>query len=210
MISLIGIAYFSLLSPLLPLLLFLRKRVLSKEVLMIRILLIIGFLFDLLCLFMARRQMNSFPVGNIFYLIQTLILLRVYEIKFVKSGNEFRIIQVTYCILFIVNYFFIQGYSVLNTYTITLSAIVFSALALSYFLYVLKKLPEVFVYRIPMIWINIAVLVYFSGNLLVFLFNDFLIMSTTCIIHNLLNITKNLIFMIAIWQNQRRTSSFSF
>ncbi len=207
---LVILAYFSVFSPVIAIALFWKVPPKTEEMKVLRMLVIISFLFDLTGMALSFQRLNTYAVGNVFYLVQTLLLILLYKPKVRPLEKFFFPIAAVFTILFFINFFFIQGYKVLDTTTITVSAIIFVGLALFYFLDLLKNLPEVYVHRIPMVWINIGVLVYFAGNLLVFLFNDYFIMTTTWIVHNMLNITKNLFFTIAIWQSQRKTSSSSY
>jgi hypothetical protein len=202
-------AHVSLLSPLLPLLLYLRARRISKELRLIRNLLIVGFVFDASSLFLALKGINTNPIANLFLLIQAVVLFEVFKIKLPGIRSLINAVEIAFAGLFTINYFFVQGYLVLNTYTVSISCIIFVFLSHYYFSHLLRSLPEFFVHRMPMIWINIAVLVYYSGNLFVFLFNDHFVMTTSWIIHNMLNITKNTLFAVAVWQNLRTTSSSS-
>ena len=66
-----------------------------------------------------------------------------------------------------------------------------------------------------MVWISVGVLVYYSGNIFLFILNNYFSnrvdgnQGTLWIIHNLLNISKNLLFCIALWQSQHKISSSS-
>ena len=206
----IFIAYGSFASPLIPLLLSFRLTRALPEIRLIQLLLWIGFVFDLTSLLLGRSKVNTYPIGNMFFLVQTIILLLIYSEKFSESRIYLKIGGAIFTMFFLVNYFFIQGYNVLNFYSISLSALMFILLSLSYFAHLIRNLPEVYLHRMPMIWINIAVLVYYSGNLFLFIFNNYLSIGiggnqrTMWILHNILNISKNAIFLVAIWQNLRK------
>ena len=58
-----------------------------------------------------------------------------------------------------------------------------------------------------MFWINTAILIYFSGNLFLFIFNTYLVsvLKDDLVVywsfHNLLYLIKNVLFAIGLWQN---------
>lgn len=74
-------------------------------------------------------------------------------------------------------------------------------------------MPSERVYKLPLFWIAFGVLVYYGGTLFLFLFNNYLIErlpqshQTIWILHNLLNVTKNVFLVAALWtQYTNRTS----
>lgn len=207
--ALMIMAMVSTFSPLVPLLLYYRRSIENLEVRILRWLLLMAFVADLASMALAFSRGNTYPVTNLYILVQALLLLYIYKSALKFSQKLFYFFGLAYTLFFIVNMAFFQGYDTLNTYVRLTSSAIFIMMSLLYFTHLLRSLPEFFVYRIPMVWINIAVLVYFAGNLLVFVFNDKLIMTYTWIIHNILNITKNLLFTVAVWQAQRRIKSSS-
>ena len=69
----------------------------------------------------------------------------------------------------------------------------------------MKDLPTVEVFRLPIFWVNVAVLVYFSGNLFVFMLSDYLVtvLKDNLIVywsfHNFLSIVKNILLAIGFY-----------
>ncbi len=208
------IAYLSTLSPLVVLTLCFRIKNISYELRLIRLLMLFSIVIDLACLFMSKNGINTHPLGNLFSLIQSIIFTLIFfnALKLKKFAIGAAIIYSTF---FLINYFLIQSPYQFNSYSHTISSVLFILLALLYFKLLLKDLPEDFVYGIPMIWICVGVLVYYSGNIFLFILNNYFsnrvdgIQGTLWIIHNLLNISKNLLFFIALWQSQHKISSSS-
>lgn len=60
-----------------------------------------------------------------------------------------------------------------------LSRMVFSVavtlLAILYFIKLLKDLPAIHVYKVPMLWINVGFLVYFAGGFFLFIAKDYVV-----------------------------------
>lgn len=206
------LAYSSFLSPIVPLALSLRLVDPPIELRLTRVILIASLVFDSLSLWLAKSGYNSYVVGNLYFLVQGMLLLWMYWRGTTLFGRTAFILIITvYPTFFLINYFFVQGPTVLNSYSFSLSGLMFMVVALFYFLQLLRNLPVVFVHRVPMVWINIAVIVYYSGNLFLFIINNYFIdglrgQQSVWILHNLLNITKNILFLIAIWQALRRKS----
>ncbi len=63
---------------------------------------------------------------------------------------------------------------------------------------------------LPMFWLNTGVLTYFAGNLFLFAIRNYVIIAFNdnqtmyWSFHNFLNIGKNLLFAIALWQDLRK------
>ncbi|MEO7990866.1 MAG: hypothetical protein ABI663_15065, partial [Chryseolinea sp.] len=155
---------------------------------------------------------NTYPIANFFFLFQALLLLILYK-NALHIRLNYILIAVVYSFIFLVNYFFLEGPYQLNAYTFSLSGVIFILLSLLYFRHLLITLPSDSVHRLPMVWINIAVLMYYSGNLFLFILNNYFSMGehgnqrAMWILHNALNISKNLLFLIALWQSLRKTNS---
>lgn len=193
---------------LLPLIWTLRSRPNSRTIKLVQILTAASFLFDTVSLFYGLKGTNTYPINNLFLLAQFLLLLLVYREAFSWRMQIVYWAGGTYTVLFLLNYFVIQSPYSLNSYAYTTTGIVLIVFALLYFRFLLINLPETFVHRSPMIWINIAVLLYFGGNLFLFMLYNFFA-SGIWILHNMLNITKNVLLFVAVWQSQRKMNSSS-
>ncbi len=201
-------AYTSSLSALLPIGLALRVRNALVIIRIITLLAAFSFLFDMVSLHYATKGINNYPINNLFSLVQTLLLLFVYREAFSWPRRTVYWAAGIYTILFLANYLLVQTPYKLNSYTYSISGLMLLVASLLYFRFLLKNLPETFVHRSPMIWINIAVLIYFGGNLFLFMLYNYFV-SAIWILHNILNIAKNVLFFIAIWQSQRKINSTS-
>lgn len=177
----------------------------SKEITLLLYLLIASLASDLIGLILFQFSRNSYFLVNFFLLIQFLICYQL--LVNTKSAIFLRIIPWAFVIIFSSNYFFIQGPWVFNSYSNSIACLILMFFSLRFFYFLLRDLPEENVLRIPLFWIAIAVLTYYSGNLLLFIVNNYLTLgsegshSAMWILHNFLNFFKNLIFTIAIWQN---------
>lgn len=195
-------------SALLPLGLWLRARNGPDTIRLIALLAAFSFFFDMIALYYATKGVNTYPTNNIFSLVQALVLLYVYREAFSWPRKRVHWVACIYATLFLINYLVIQTPYSLNSYAYTISGLILLVVSLLYFRFLLKNLPVPFVHRSPMIWINIAVLIYFGGNLFLFMLYNYFV-SSIWILHNMLNITKNILFFVAIWQSQRKINSTS-
>lgn len=177
-----------------------------REIELLVYLLIASLASDLIGLILFQLSYNSYPIVNFFLLVQFLVCYHLLN----YSHNQFalyRIIPIGFAVIFIVNYLFIQGPRVFNSYSNTIACYILMFFSIRYLYILLRDLPEENVIRIPLFWIAIGVLTYYSGNLVLFVVNNYLTLgvngshASMWILHNLLNFTKNIFFTIAIWQN---------
>lgn len=205
------IAYTSFFTPLVILGISFFVRNPTTPIRLIRYLTAIGFAVDLLCLLLGRRGVNTYSIGNVFLLFQTILLFYLYR-DVLKIRKYIPAITVLYSVIFLLDYCFINGPFALNSYSNSLSALIFILFSLLYFRNLLIELPVDFVYNIPMVWINLGILVYYSGNLFLFGLNNYFSdglegnQRIVWALHNMLNIAKNIFFIISVWQSLRKTS----
>src|SRR6478735_5192780 len=102
------VAYISILSPLFALGLSFRLRKVSYEIRLIQLLTASAFAMDVASYLMGRQRLNTFPIGNLYLLIQSVLLLFIYRdaLKIKKFSIHF---IVAYTLGFLVNYFYIQN-----------------------------------------------------------------------------------------------------
>jgi hypothetical protein len=201
------IAYFSAGSVLIPLawLLFTRQ---YRDAIgrLLFYLLTTSLVSDLIGAVLFNLSLNSYIIVNFFLLVQFLICFSLLT-SVEKASLYTRVIPIGFSLLFLINYFFVQKPTVFNSYSNSMACLILMYFSLRYFYTLLRDLPTENVMHLPLFWIAIGVLTYYSGNLLLFIVNNYLTLgingshSTMWILHNLLNISKNIFFTIAIWQN---------
>lgn len=102
----------------------------------------------------------------------------------------------------------------MNSYTRSLSALFIIGLVVYYFYRLLVDLEERHLLQVPMFWFSTAFLFYFSGNLILFLFSGQLVARVSPVqgvqvflIHAILQITKNILLSVGLWQTRLSPSS---
>lgn len=166
---------------------------------------------DLLSLWLMNRRINTWPVINLFLLVQFSFLFQIL-------GDQRKIILLRIlffaCIGFgLYNFLFLQTPKALNSYTSYAAAILMIISALSFLYQLMNEIPVEKIQTLPLFWLAFGVLVYYGGNLFLFLFNNYLIAhlpkshQTIWVLHNLLNITKNVFFFVTLWINYKSRTS---
>lgn len=203
------IAYISTASALVPFLFGVKKfnnRIQGLKV--VSLFCLLCFCFDVASL-LSKRYVNE--VNNLYRIFEFITLLYVYYTIW-KNGKN-RIVYISFALAY--SLFFIAELSFnsqkqLNSYSITLTSLVFIYFSVRYFYLLMRDLPTDQIQRLPMFWVNTGVLTYFAGGLFLFAMRNYVItvfndnQTTYWSFHNFLNIVKNLLFAVALWQDLRK------
>jgi hypothetical protein len=182
------------------------------ELAILRWSIVCSLLIDCASLILFKYSVNTHPLGNTYLLIQFTLLFWIYAIQF-KNRPPLKLAYIAFIIFYIINLFFFQGFVFFNTNSNALASLILIFLALQYFYRLMYELPSVHIHRLPMLWISFAVLTYYSGTLFIFLASNYFFQSTEesavmmWILHNLLNITKNILFAIGLWHSYHKVKS---
>lgn len=180
----------------------------------LRWLLVASLLADCLSYLTGWLFRNSFPVINLFFLIEFTVIAYIFS-NFYNAKKVVSIVYAVYFLYFVINILFFESPLRMLTNTSMLAMLLLIVLLL-YYLYNLMIDPVVIhIEREPVFWIAFAFLFYKSGSLFVFLtYNQAInlrainkITWNIWNIHNLCNILKNILIAIALWLNYRTTKS---
>jgi hypothetical protein len=178
------------------------------------LLLIISLASDLLSFTLIKysAQVNTYLIVNIYLIAQFSLLLLVFrrELTNPRIADVVLLLFVLFCMI---NISVFQGPWVFNSVSNVVACLLLIGFSLFYLYRLLNDLPIVHIQNLPMLWISFAVLTYYGGNFFLFLVNNYLTHDASgphklmWILHNLLNITKNILFAVALWQSYRRVKS---
>ena len=200
------IAYLSLGSVLIPLGIFIFKRCrIVKGLAPLIVLLIVSLVCDLSSWILDRYSVNNYLLVN-FYLFAQFSILYYLFFKHLKRPSILKWIFIFFCCFYITNISFFQGPFQFNSVSNAFASIILMGLSLYYLFTLLKELPTVTIHLLPILWISFAALAYYGGNFFLFLFSNYLTsgigesLMILWVLHNILNIIKNILFAIALWQ----------
>ncbi|MBI3218427.1 MAG: hypothetical protein HYZ44_02850 [Bacteroidetes bacterium] len=167
-----------------------------------------SFLADVICLTLMKNAVNNWIVLNVFSIIQITIFLVILnsELK-IKLGNAGLILL---SFASIISLFYLGSNNSFNYVTSYVGGLILILLCLIFLYRLLIDLPTVDIFHYPILWIVFAILIYYGGTLFLFLFNNYLLSinivshKSIWILHNTLNIIKNLLFALALWQHYRK------
>lgn len=192
-------------------------RKLPQELSPLRWLLIASLVCDILMHFTGLWFQNSYPVGNAFMLIQFYILLYIFRF-YHRNKNIVIFLGVGYLIFYVFDISYFENFLRMPANAIFFSGLIIIILSLQYLYKLLNELSITHIHRLPMLWLTFAVLLYYACTLFVILASNYLLVIETTlhlkmwVVHNFFNITKNILFAIALWKNYqvvRRSSTLS-
>lgn len=209
----IFLAHISSISVLIPLIIgAIQWKNLSKKFKLVFYVLACAALSDIISLFCIRNGINNWPIVNAFFIFQFLLFYLFFLSDYPKHFF-LNLLFSGFLLYSILNYLFLETPVKFNEYTSYTGALFMMVLALAVLLRLLRDLPAERVKDLPMLWIAFAVLVYFGGTLFPFLFNNYLIANLPSkhkviwIVHNMLNVMKNVFLAIALWKHYRQSIS---
>lgn len=151
---------------------FLQKFIeLKKHILLLTLL---SFISNFIMAVLWLNVMNNMYIGNIYVLLETSIFFVIYKKNLGKlfSIAFFVSIVSIFYLSFLLN-LYVQGFYEINSYTRTLESMIMIFFALSYFYKTMQTLDSDNLIKEPMFWLNSGVLLYFSANVFVFVFSNF-------------------------------------
>lgn len=139
--------------------------------------------FSLICLFYAFFFKRYFNPIFFYVFIPLLLIIALYDYK-------------------------INGLSNFDNYSVSVESIFLIGFSMFFFYYCLKHLLfEDNILNSPAFWMNTAVLVYFSGNLFLFVFSNYLMKADPKmrfilwgVIHSSFNMLYNLVLATGFWK----------
>ena len=188
--------------------LFIQRR-LDKKYFPLALLIYTGVLAELINLFLMSNQIRNYFVLRIYTYFEVILLCLFYYLFFKnKFKSIFFLLPIILFIFSGVIDYKINGIDNFDNYATAFEAIVFSFIALWSFYYILKKMIFDVIINEPFLWFNTAILLYFGGNLILFVFNNYLLQYTSShlalwTIHALLNIIYNIALAIGFWKTRR-------
>lgn len=143
---------------------------------------------------------------SIFTLVECCLLLYIFSLILVPFVQKkwFWIAGIFFTALVLIDVLWWSNLEQFNTYSTAVESLFLIILPLIFFYKTLQELLIEHLEQEPIFWINVAVLLYFSSSLFIFLFTDFFKASDTALfvlwsIHGIFNILHNIFYSIALW-----------
>ena len=163
-----------------------------------------GFLFDLLIITLKRISANRHWAANLFVLLEFVLISFYYKKKVFTNTAFFYAFIISLSAFFILNTLS-KIFKDLNTFGYSIFLFTFILYGIIGLYLILKEQKIFFIEKSSFFWANAAFILYASGNLLLFLFKDYLHEKNVLAFNFLwtvsfltLNILKNLLLAISL------------
>jgi hypothetical protein len=208
------IAYISIFSVFIPLVCsIIQWNKIPSDISALRWLLVAGVLSEALGLTLREFSISNLWVYDGFMFLQFSILLYIFSRQFERKAMlviAFMGIGVFYLVALV----YLTGSSVSLVRSNAVDGLVLVIVSLVFFYKLLTELKVIHIHRLPILWISFATLFYYSGNFFVFLASSYLEKDPETFflfwtLHNVLNVIKNILFAVALWQSYRTMRSLT-
>jgi hypothetical protein len=194
------VKFLSIISPLIPIIVGYRRRLTLLWVYAIT-----GLTFDLLIPFLKRvLHVNYSWPGNLYVLLE-FVMISLYYSQQVVARKMAAYVFIGLLCLFFIGTTLNSGMFVFNAFGASVFCFVFILYGISGLYKMLQEQKVLFLEQSAFFWVNVAFIIYASGNFLLFLFLDYLSQQDDGMLRLLwgvsfliLNIVKNIFLGIAL------------
>lgn len=170
-------------------------------------LIIISGLVELIGRMLWQKSMNNLFLYHFYTIIEFLLLGALYARNLAGLIKPFymKVLIAAFVMFAVANTIFFQSLKEFNSNVTFVESLLLIVLSLAYFYKLLRDMNHRKLERVPMFWINMSVLTYFSGALLLFHVTNELFtfpkeeIAMLFSTHALFNIVHYLLYGIALW-----------
>lgn len=179
----------------------------AEDISTLRWLLIVGLVSDVLGSILGSLAIHNLWVGDVFMFVQFTVLLYIFSRQFQRK-SIFIAMYAAIVAFYLCAFLFLGQAVVTLVQSNAVDGLLLVIISIAFFYKLLNELKVTNIHRLPILWISFATLFYYSGNFFVFLASGYLEQDPDTFIlfwmlHNVLNVIKNILFAIALWQSYR-------
>ncbi len=149
---------------------------------------------------------NNMPFFHTYILIESLIILHIYKSLLSQKRKKllWLLFSIGFLIIWLLNVTIWPGWWVFPDYIHALEAIIILILVILWFMKMLKEKIILYPYKTFEFWLSAGLLIFFSGNFLLFIFPKFILNAGNEVflaiwkVNNILNILLYSIYTIAV------------
>ncbi len=126
---------------------------------------------------MSAHRQNNLPLLHVYTVLEFACLVWFYRLVqrgFIKN-KVFIGLAISFPVLAVLNALFLQDIYHFNTYVRSLESLLIITLALLWYYRALAELKIPRLQDDPVFWVNTGLLLYFSGNVLLFAFSNYIL-----------------------------------
>lgn len=172
------------------------------------ILLFFGFVIDLANGFIIPVLDGKNAILLHIYTLSEFIILALFFRTIIYNNTIKKglfIVIIVFGLFKMIDMVWITGTEKLDSLAITISSLFFTGLSLYFYWQTFQRLEVESLERYPLFWINTGILFYFAGNLITFIFSNYITQQgyeyfiTHWLLHNLFSLFKYIAFSIGLW-----------
>lgn len=157
-------------------------------------------------------EMNNLFIGHFYVVLQTLLIMKIYQLLNQGSAIE-KGITIGMYVFFLAGIFltvFVEPLIGFNPIGRMIAALILVSLSLLYFFKLLSGPTDIRLEKTPMFWFNSGVLLYFFCTLFIFVFSIYVPTNKALnipvwVLHSILFWIFFILCSIAVWVSLRRT-----
>lgn len=188
------------------------RKALSKEMLVIFVLLFVSLTIDVACIILGHLKINNMFLMTVFTVIEFISLIFFYKLFFDKISKSIihYIIGACFLVYIILDEIVFNDVTLFDSVSVSIESVIIILYSLISFYFIIKNIMYEDLLAEPFFWINTALLIYFSGNLFLFSFSkylqnhhakDFL---NFYVIHSVLHIIYYSLISLGFWKAKRK------
>lgn len=190
---------------------FFRYRGLAWELKIFCWLLFLMVPFDVVLTYTSYKGINNLAIMNVYTVLQCTFFVFVFReaITGLAIRTGIVVLLAGFGVFAVANLLWMQGWNQFNSWTMGLQCLLLTLIVLLYLYGVFREGKVMRLERYPMFWVASGVLIYFAGNLFLFIFINYVLTESDSLgraewgIHSVLNISANICYTAGLWLNQR-------
>ncbi|MBK7885197.1 MAG: hypothetical protein IPJ81_16445 [Chitinophagaceae bacterium] len=199
--------YVSILSVLIPIFLLLRRKQSFKDACLkiLGVLLFVSAFADLISFLLLKMSKLFIPILNFYTLIEFFLLSYIYFLLG-KNKKVVFIIFILFAIFFVIDTICIEPFYEFQSLPVFIEGSVLIVYSVTYYIKTIRAIPPIDPFDSYPFWINSAIFYYFSFNMFLFIFGNYVyknmpkdVSAVYWSFHNFNNIIKNIVFTVAIY-----------
>ncbi len=187
-------------------------KTINKHLIPLLWLLIINIVVEIVNVIFAQLGLNNQYIFHYFTVAEFTLISLFYSLFFSNYFSTW-LIKILIPVFFILAYIDsrINGLNTVNNFSASVESIILIFYSLFFFYYVLNNLIFENLLSTPVFWLNTAILFYFSGNLILFVFSNHMERIDSIkygilwsVIHTFFNVIYNVFLSLGFWKAKVR------
>ncbi|MEL6867188.1 MAG: hypothetical protein AAFP19_22375 [Bacteroidota bacterium] len=183
------------------------KKQASREQIILGVLLLCSIVTEGLSIYMGQYLgLNNLPLLHLFTVVQFFLLAMIYRgnLHPYITNRQIDFLIIGFAVFAIFNSILNESIFQFNPVARAVKSLIVIAFVLTYFYKLLQELKIRRLESLPLFWISTGLLIYFSSNLFVFIFSNYILPSSYLTftfwgIHAVMSILINLFYTLALW-----------